>query len=1853
MANKPNFRQVIDSNTGVTFAVIVHHGDKVRAHGSMKQGRDWATWANDSRLSYEELVSSLDPGLEVGPSMELTNENLSLVSDSITPSTMRDLSAMVPVVVAVVQTKSEPNPTQHEDVPQDDEPEFELLENWPITDVALSLFDVQLKRLALDFKAKSFISKKDYASLATKVKASKASFVDGSWVPRPSVLDDKTAYFGSVGRRHAMRLYSDLDNRGFFEKMAPIGSARFNTNPMTARDADKDRLVLEGVPWINMGRGIPDPTPFGNTAPDLAGIRAFGGKYSAIGSSANRRVRRTRRAMENARTAARRTIADEMSWLADGASDPTASMAGRLRRRLADYIAEVGDSIGGETNVTEQAEEVITRRQRRRRTEAEAVVPPSDTPTMVEEPSNVERTRGIVGESPMEPPVVASATERLESAEEAVSTVGTSPMSRTERGDAPRPDGESMAKRLSKRIGRLSKRINATQSPEPSSELPVSEGAPTRRIRQLGERFLPGEDSSIKRIVDSTQPYATYDPSIASDRFAAKQIPFSEYSPADQMAILREAENAREELQQTMEAILRRTILDENGSVYREPYLNSSEEFTAENLNRILKDNDWVNAFAEDLSPFNGNFYDSLRTLVALDDMLSDRWSNPSRNRDDDFLRIDDTARGLIQRRANAGDSGYSTGRIQGRTGERTVLRQSAPTSRSREIALSKIQPRKLLMANPSRATEDDGSPVKPFSSYTPNEQSALLAAADGLRKSIAAEFRGLGKLSQTDEMTEEMVDGAIATADPTDQIRLLRSGHDAVVLDDMLEDMVGNPTRNRDSEWASLNRKTRQQIVSDSNINAIASVPKTPNTNRPVRTGKPAQQTAPVPPTPPSTPQTPSVPEATETTIVETPTEPARSSIVDAASTLVSVTDEDGTVRQVPLNTLGRVNQYDFSNVHVDKDGNPYVHENATRLYRNPVTGEYLEDYSDVEITIDRQIPPSQPLPQVQISKKAGKIISYPQITVDSSNSPRYNGLNALHVDRKTGTTSIGQILTEVLGVSQQDVQQLLGKKFYLAPGVKPGSSTNNWRQAALLLLATSNHEIPTSEKKQMQMIDVVDVPQGSDVTEAYLRYAGLDDIADQYVAAGRPKGFVGPTDAKGDYISGQFAPSHLRGVSNNSWRRTALTIFGRSSDDTSRHRYERSLLPGMFEDATPRAGKMLSLWRHPLNFEGYNYWYGSGSGTQAENVVEVVNTALRTDRPEDWYTAFNTVVSAYTSALSSASSALHTWRGLSGARSRNPRPKREFIMHSEMAETLEKILVDVFRPNMFKVIDSVRRERQQQSRTMNAVGRIRRKASESGIKNVGGLEDSQLFVPLGPDGDTLAPRSADNILELYETHRATGFLPEIPSFVRADDPIVLEELSEDAITMLSGISLAESKAINITDSSPVDGTNRVNNGRKALEIASLHFSGGLGKPLQVTEEEYKLLTGSSQQPDSFMANFYPIRRGIRNPKPGSTTHSMAQELISGPYYVPAGEGAAAGGYGLNFDAPYGSTGYSNGDPSGDVTLGLIPRSARIISREHLQDLKSQVEVMSEAFMLRVGYDSGTARDLPIDSYVDNSDFDHASADNPSYEEDRPDNGYGYFAPWYGSSSHGSRYQSGPASLESASQNARSVWTTLTGASIGEDMSISGGAASISSVPDLVDSADPDALRTLAATVMSAALQNANSDWKWQDEDPTDPLPAGEWFRRTRAQVFGWFVQLEILKGMEIAKLRAEGKVPWNERIAELVRAQKTLLYSGDHVLMAVLFGIDAYDSQSKIDKMTKNPNLIMKYLWNMPGNAHMMVVNRTAIIMLRNPVTTDTQDQIISGIASTITDPARPGMVYNPYTDKWIPDPRLEGQS
>lgn len=44
------------------------------------------------------------------------------------------------------------------------------------------------------------------------------------------------------------------------------GSGPRNMDPASAVDADLDRVVLEGIPTVNLGRGVPDPTPFGSMA---------------------------------------------------------------------------------------------------------------------------------------------------------------------------------------------------------------------------------------------------------------------------------------------------------------------------------------------------------------------------------------------------------------------------------------------------------------------------------------------------------------------------------------------------------------------------------------------------------------------------------------------------------------------------------------------------------------------------------------------------------------------------------------------------------------------------------------------------------------------------------------------------------------------------------------------------------------------------------------------------------------------------------------------------------------------------------------------------------------------------------------------------------------------------------------------------------------------------------------------------------------------------------------------------------------------------------------------------------------------------------------------------------------------------------------------------------------------------------------------------------------------------------------------------------------------------------------------------------------------------------------------------
>lgn len=81
--------------------------------------------------------------------------------------------------------------------------------------------------------------------------------------------------------------------------LVPLGGFTRSMNPATAIDADLDMLVLEGIPTVNFGRGVPDPTPRSSTVTQPLNrrlrreIRANMGTPSRISRVSNDYLRNT------------------------------------------------------------------------------------------------------------------------------------------------------------------------------------------------------------------------------------------------------------------------------------------------------------------------------------------------------------------------------------------------------------------------------------------------------------------------------------------------------------------------------------------------------------------------------------------------------------------------------------------------------------------------------------------------------------------------------------------------------------------------------------------------------------------------------------------------------------------------------------------------------------------------------------------------------------------------------------------------------------------------------------------------------------------------------------------------------------------------------------------------------------------------------------------------------------------------------------------------------------------------------------------------------------------------------------------------------------------------------------------------------------------------------------------------------------------------------------------------------------------------------------------------------------------------------------------------------------------------
>jgi len=383
----------------------------------------------------------------------------------------------------------------------------------------------------------------------------------------------------------------------------------------------------------------------------------------------------------------------------------------------------------------------------------------------------------------------------------------------------------------------------------------------------------------------------------------------------------------------------------------------------------------------------------------------------------------------------------------------------------------------------------------------------------------------------------------------------------------------------------------------------------------------------------------------------------------------------------------------------------------------------------------------------------------------------------------------------------------------------------------------------------------------------------------------------------------------------------------------------------------------------------------------------------------------------------------------------------------------------------------------------------------------------------------------------------------------------------------------------------------------------------------LMVTEDELQRVVGSSQVPNQTetlnRSQHVPvgllIRRGIGSAKRGKSAHQMARELISGQFFIPL-EGGDAGGKGVNFARPRdGMTSFGGSDPMGDIILAAIPVTARVAGRLRMHQLQRQLMDMYMHFFDNISHYSGIEKTMPIDLDRDNDpDWSHDSPANPYWKSTRANDAASYYVPW--------------------------------GGVVGSNRS---GLAPVNNA-GAVDASDPEALRDLARMIMAAAAQGTLGE---EDSERVegDPLGTGQWWEMTRAQVFGWMVQMEILKSMEIAALKAAGKVPWNEKIANLVRAQELLSFREDELLMGILFGIDAYGAD--LDTATVNNAVLLK--GRTLGN-HLMVLNRTAIVFMERPVTVRGEEEVVDGVRNPLARSSKdPSMVWNPYTEEFIKDP------
>jgi len=1434
------FAPIRDVYTDLIFSVLLSDGIKCKAIGNMNQGDDWARWANGSGLSSSLILDSLDYTLRADEFSPLTESSLISIKSILTADAYDALS----VSLDGISVKSQPDDDESqadEDLP---EPEQEPVSAISVIEVGMSLFDAQFKKLAVDYKANYQNTKIDVSSLALSVKATKSV-----WANKADGVAWKSLVSNSYSDDPGKLIYGKMYGRGLSRRFAMSVKSVSNMDPRTARDADKDRLVLEGIPTVNLGRGVPDPTPFG--AARLA-RRTRKNRDYAVADGGNRKRRMESRFSAQTRTGGLdSTAVGGRNYPKDDESDSGKMTSNRrMNRRTA----------GSSTSATTRGTSA-----------------PFDSGNPAQS-----ATRSTRGRFPKTSRIIQKIRNNPPVRRLSENVFGDRKIS----GKKPRLDKRTMANRSTGWLNKLSERIASASPPK------IDTGSPIRENRRRRSPFAGESDTGrMRRVVYSqtTPMRSLFGLRNSMDDDSANRKNLSEYTPTERALILGEAKKVRSDLLSQWRS---RLGLSEDSDVPEDGILTYIQDQEARGKN---------------VYPLQVQAHN----LLILDEMLWDAETKPDKNMDNMWWNLKENARARI-----VSDSGVLVPSAQ-KQGDNDLSKPPArpvktpitapPPKSADEIVKTQVaandNPWKMdkntrdqvmsdlgewLKNSPEFLTFSDrfGENETEWDEFSPSEQSALKREM-GYRENELVntineimtptsanqkDYRINGRI--TPESLRNMTNDSYVSLNPGGanlypDIRSLIA----------IMDLLGAPNwdvKTQKEAWKSIGNRNRNVVSKRADIlrrdlrgggrygGVVGERTQVTPKSRATETEKPVERPVEPVTTEPTQTQNPSV-QATQSR----PSMNVSRAVRKGAVKTVTLVDEDGKEIVKEVSAFGDPFQYDHEDQYVDRNGTLYLYERQSKLYRNPVTGEYLENYSDpgmeVDVEIDSELEHPPENKRVQKSAKVGPVVSYPQQNVGGKKAkPKfYSKISNLRLSRDGSRNSDKlteiQVFAAALGISESELLERLGitaggggKVFYLVPGVLEGLSPDTARQAYEIMLMLDNENMTDDMKiEELTTLDVIDASElfadgrRASAAEVYAYYVDPDllnlgysadpkiyglapgtakervlayylsgslslpnnkepDYGDQSYTLTRPDGSKLVLGHDVDSRSGVRAIQYPRYLNTDLTSRETLLPFDAFADGELSRRggYRRvgvPLIPGVpgVGEVKLSVPKLVAVRYHPAGISRQGGGRGSGRDTPMHVLAAKVNAAIMSDTDSDWYEAIKDAVRKYNQASNQMQTALAEWRKLQGGRSRVKGPKRSFIMAQEKLEAIGKIITEILAPNAHKAVNRVRNTKSTTAKTRNQVQRMRfNRSSSTGAKSTPDLEERQLY-PTTDEAGNIIVRGSLHLIELSKLNHTEGFLPIIKLDVKPDSDYEISQLTEDQVNDLASIRLAEETLI------------------------------------------------------------------------------------------------------------------------------------------------------------------------------------------------------------------------------------------------------------------------------------------------------------------------------------------------------------------------------------------------------------------------------------------------------------------------